>query len=169
MVASCPNCSKPIPDDHSLAWCMACGEPLPETIQLRLTKLQEVRMNAAAARAGRVALRPEPEVEESCSNCGKRFRASASLDSLGFRELTCPNCHRRAITPLRWSYRITYWVFLCLWVSGWVLIFSHRTESLIEPESAVALSGALLLVWYLLSAILKDLRVVCSRLVSGQR
>src|SRR5262245_42339295 len=112
MVAVCPNCAKPIPDDHSYSWCTACGEQLPESIQRQLTKLQEGRMKAEVARA---ALGAQLEIEETCAKCGTHFMASAKLGFLGFREFTCPNCHLRTISPLRWSYRITYWVFLCLW------------------------------------------------------
>jgi DNA-directed RNA polymerase subunit RPC12/RpoP len=161
MVATCPNakCSKPIPDDHSYTWCTACGEKLPDSIQLQLPKLQEGRTKAEVAR---VALGSRPEIKEVCARCGADFMTSPKLDFLGFREFTCPICHLRAITPLRWSYRITYWVFLCLWVLCLVQILFDRDGNL-RPE----LAGAFLLLFYLLSAILKDLRIVYSRWRSG--
>lgn len=163
MVASCPvpGCNAPIPYDHPYSWCVRCGERLPETVQLQLNKMQEGRMNSEAARA---ALGSQPEIEEICARCGTRFMASAKLDFLGFRELTCPNCHLRAITPLRWSYRITYWVFLCLWGFALVHLFLDRGGKH-EP----GLSGALLLLFYLLRAILKDLNIVYHRWAHRQR
>jgi DNA-directed RNA polymerase subunit RPC12/RpoP len=161
MVATCPNakCSKPIPDGHSYTWCTACGEKLPESIQLQLTKLQEDRTKAESART---ALGSRPEIKEICTRCGTHFMTTPRLDFLGFREFTCPNCHLRAITPLRWPYRITYWAFLCLWVLGLVQSLSDRDESL-----RLGLAGAFLLLLYLLSAILKDLRIVYCRWRSG--
>lgn len=155
MVANCPvpGCNQPIPYDHPYSWCINCGERLPEPIQLQLTELQEGRRKAEVARA---ALGSQPETDEICARCGTRFMSSAKLDFLGFRELACPNCHLRTITPLRWSYRITYWVFLCLLVLGLIQILVDRGE-------ISQLAGGFLLVVYLLSAILKDLRIVYSR------
>jgi len=113
------------------------------------------------AEAARATLGSEREIEEICANCDTHFKTSARLDFLGFREFTCPTCHLRAITPLRWPYRITYWVFLFL-LLWFVWISFGRAESL-KPE----LAGVFLLAWYLLSAILKDLRIGYSRWMSG--
>jgi hypothetical protein len=163
MVANCPipGCNEPIPYDHPYSWCVRCGERLPETIQLQLTKLQEGRMKAEAARA---ALGSQPEIEEICTRCGTHFMASAKLDFLGFREFTCPNCHLQAITPLRWSYRITYWVFLCFWAFALIQIFFY-SDGNIEPRVV----GAFLLLFYLLQAILKDLNIVYHRRTPRQQ
>ena len=158
MVANCPipGCNEPIPYDHPYSWCVRCGERLPETIQLQLTKLQEGRKKAEAARA---ALGSQPETEEICARCSTHFMISAKLDFLGFREFTCPNCHLRVITPLRWSYRITYWVVLCLLVLG-------LAQTLFDKEDKPG-PGVFLLLLYLLSAILKDLKVIYCRWRSG--
>lgn len=163
MVANCPipGCNEPVPYDHPYSWCVRCGERLPETIQLQLTKLQEGRMKAEAERA---ALESPPKIEEICARCSTHFMASAKLDFLGFRELTCPNCHLRAITPLRWSYRITYWVFLCLWALALTQIFLERGWRF-DP----GLAGAFLLLFYLLQAILKDLNIVHQRWTRRQQ
>jgi DNA-directed RNA polymerase subunit RPC12/RpoP len=161
MVATCPNtnCAKQIPADHSYSWCTACGEQLPESIQIQLTKLQEGRRNAEVARA---ALGSQPEIEETCTNCGAHFMASAKLGSLGFREFTCPNCHLRTITPLRWSYRITYWVFLCLWALALIQMFQDG-----KLDSGFVAVG--LWIYYILQAILKDLKIVYHERVYRQR
>jgi DNA-directed RNA polymerase subunit RPC12/RpoP len=163
MVTNCPipGCNEPIPYGHPYSWCVRCGERLPETIRLQLTKLQEGRINAEAARA---ALGSQPEIQEICTRCGTHFMASAKLDFLGFREFACPNCHLRAITPLRWSYRITYWVFLCLLALAFAQAFTDNDGSL-NPGAA----GAFLLLVYLLQAILKDLNIVYHRWTHRQR
>ena len=163
MIANCPipGCNEPIPYDHPYSWCVRCGERLPEKIQLQLTKLQEGKMKAEAARA---ALGSQPEIKEICTRCGTHFMTSAKLDFLGFREVACPNCHLRAIAPLRWPYRITYWAFLCLWAFWLVEIFLSSGRNL-EPGMA----GAFLLLFYLLQAILKDLNVVYHRRTLRQR
>ena len=61
------------------------------------------------------------EVEVICRGCHARIRSSSRLDSLGFREITCPDCLQQRTLPLKWGYRITYWVFLCLYVYAFVL------------------------------------------------
>jgi len=157
MVANCPfpGCNEPVPFDHPYSWCVRCGERLPEAIQLQLTKLQEGRMKAEIATA---ALGSQPEIEEVCVRCGTHFMASAKLDFLGFREFTCPNCHLQAIAPLRWSYRITYWVFLCLWTFALI-------QMLLGKDGSRDLGAAAVCLWvvYLLLAIRKDLRIVYDR------
>lgn len=159
--ATCPNadCAKPIPVDHPYSWCTACGEQLPGSIQLQLTKLQEGKGKAEAARA---ALGSQPEIEEICTRCGTHFMASAKLDFLGFRELTCPSCHLQATAPLRRSYRITYWVFLSLWTFGLIQMFLEKNGS---PYSGPV---GLCLWILLLRAVLKDLKVCLSRGYSQQ-
>lgn len=161
MVATCPNanCAKQIPDDHSYSWCTACGEQLPESIQIQITKLQEEKRNAEVARA---ALGSQPQIEEICTHCGAHFMASAKLDFLGFREFTCPNCHLRAIAPLRWSYRIGYWVFLCLWALAFIQMFQ-------EGKFDLGFAAVSLWIYYLLHAILKDLKSVYHEWVYRQR
>jgi len=163
MVANCPipGCNEPIPYGHPYPWCIRCGERLPEKIQLQLTKLQEGRMKAVMERA---ALGSLPKIEEICARCGTHFMVSAKLDFLGFREFTCPNCHLRAITPLRWSYRITYWVFLCLWALALIQIFLEK-----DGKFNPGLAGAFLLLFYLLLAILKDLNIVHQRWTRRQQ
>lgn len=150
MIANCPipGCNEPVPYDHPYSWCVRCGERFPETIRLQLTKQQEERLKAEVARA---AVRSQ--TEEICARCGTHFMVSAKLDSLGFREFTCPNCHLQVITPLRWSYRITYWVFLCLWTSALIQEF---------PDGDLDLGVAAVCLWiyWLLQAILKDLKIV---------
>lgn len=163
VVANCPipGCNELIADDHPYPWCVRCGERLPETIQLQLRKLQEGRRKAEAAAA---ALGSQPETEEICARCGAHFMTSAKLDFLGFREFTCPNCLLRAITPLRWSYRITYWLFMCLWGLGLILSLLN-----LGLEEIHQIAGCFLLLVYLLSAILKDLRIVYFRWRSAYR
>lgn len=111
------------------------------------------------AETAKAALGSQPEIEEICTRCGTHFMASAKLDFLGFRELTCPNCHLRATTPLRWSYRITYWVFLCLWVFALIQMFLDK-----DLDSGAAAVG--LWICYLLRAILKDLKIVYQEWIS---
>lgn len=153
MVGNCPipGCNEPIPEDHPYSWCIRCGERLPDAIQLQLTKLQEGRMKAEAAKA---ALGSEPQTEEVCAKCGTHFMTSAKLDFLGFRELTCPNCHQRGIIPLRWSYRITYWVFLVVWAMALIELFVENDRNGVELVSVG------LWTYILFQAILKDLVLV---------
>lgn len=155
MIANCPilGCNEPVPYDHPYSWCVRCGERFPETIRLQLTELQEGRLKAEVARA---ALRSQQE--EICARCGTHFMASAKLDFLGFREFTCPNCHIQVNTPLRWPYRITYWVFLCLWTFSLIQVFLEKDGDLDLGVAAICLW-----IFYLLRAILKDLAIVYSR------
>lgn len=107
-------------------------------------------MKAEVARAG---LRSQPEIEEVCTRCGTHFMASAKLDFLGFREFTCPGCHLGVVAPLRWSYRITYWVFLFLWALAFIQLLQEK-----DFDSGFVAVG--LWIYYLLQAILKDLKIV---------
>jgi DNA-directed RNA polymerase subunit RPC12/RpoP len=105
-----------------------------------------------------------PEVEEICARCGAHFTASAKRDFFGFRDFTCPSCHLRVVTPLKWSYRITYWVFLALVVYGLVRAYLDNGIKL-EPGSP---SGFVLLS-LLLRAILMDLKLLYRLRRSGQQ
>lgn len=52
IVGTCsnPTCGALIPVDHPYSWCSHCGVSLPEDLQAQLPKLQDVRLQAQAAR-----------------------------------------------------------------------------------------------------------------------
>jgi len=54
VIAHCPNpkCQKNIHADHSSPWCFACGEYFPENVLAQIPKLQKIRIEASAYRAG---------------------------------------------------------------------------------------------------------------------
>jgi hypothetical protein len=152
VIASCPNpkCGASVRDDHPYPWCIACGDRFPESLQRRLPKLQS-----------REVPLPGLTVEEICPRCGTHFRASAKLDVLGFREVTCPNCSQLIAHPLKWGYRITYWVFLGLF--GVSLVQAFLDGEILELGTL----EAFFLIYVLLRVILKDLRILRRQRVSG--
>lgn len=125
MTENCPNpsCGRPIPPDQAMPWCLACGVRFPESLQLRLPKLQEAKVQASLAKGG-------VWVEETCVRCGTHFRTLALRDFLGFRERECPNCHQVTVSPLPWSYRITYWIFFGFLTVASVQVFRKETNLL---------------------------------------
>ena len=160
IVANCPtpSCGMPILDDHSAPWCTACRMRFTETFQRQLPGLQEGKAKARAEKAARRG------VEVICEGCGARIRSSAGLDSLGFREITCPNCRQHRTLPLKWGYRITYWVFLCLYVSGFVMAIQSGRD---QRGLLVEIWGVFILVSLLLRAILKDFKILYQRRTTG--
>jgi hypothetical protein len=132
-----------------MPWCLACGARFPESLQLRLPKLQEAKLQARLADEGLW-------VEETCVNCGTHFRTLALRDFLGFRERECPNCHQLTVSPLSGSYRLVYWLFFGLLVFSVVARFREGIPDLLNEG---ALYGLLLLM-ALLWAISKDLKIV---------
>lgn len=152
VIASCPNpeCGASVREDHPYPWCVSCGERFPESLQSRLPKLKP--------REGPL---PGLTVEEVCPRCGTRFRASSELDFLGFREAACPNCKQLIVHPLKWSYRITYWVFLSLWAGG--LVQAFLDGKLLELGTL----GTLFWLFALGRAILKDLQILRHQRASG--
>lgn len=157
MVAYCPNpgCAAPIQGDHPYPWCTACGERFPESLQLKLPRLREGK---AQARAEKEALRSESEIEATCTNCGVRFKARAGRDFPGFQKLTCPSCHQLLTFPLKWRYRVAYWIVLCLALYGSVKDFFNK--------DILGLVGSLLWTIVLLGLVLRDLKAVYLQRVS---
>ena len=102
-------------------------------------------------------------MEEICAQCGTRFKTSAKLDFLGFRESTCPACQLRVVTPLRWSYRIGYFVFLCLWTLALIQTFRENDGNL------AGVAAICLWISYILRAMLKDLKVVYQNRILRQQ
>jgi hypothetical protein len=110
--------------------------------------MRESKKHQAAARR---------EVEVICKGCGARIRSSARLDSLGFLEITCPHCLQPRTLPLKWGYRITYWVFLGLSVYGFALAIQSGNH---QRGIMSVIWGAFILVSLLLRAILKDFKIL---------
>jgi len=104
------------------------------------------------------------EVEVICKGCGARIRSSAGLDSLGFREITCPDCLQHRILPLKWGYRITYWVFLGLYVYGFVLAIQSGNH---QRDILSGIGGVFILISLLLRAILKDFKILYQQRKTG--
>lgn len=104
------------------------------------------------------------EVEVICKGCGALIRSSAGLDSLGFREIKCPDCLLHRTLPLKWGYRITYWVFLGLYVFGIVLSVrsGHDLRGSLE-----GIGGGFILIALLLRAILKDFKILYQQRTTG--
>jgi len=50
------------------------------------------------------------QIEAGCDLCGFSFVATPTRTFLGFRRITCPNCHAKIIYPLTSGFRFTYWV-----------------------------------------------------------
>lgn len=105
-----------------------------------------------------MAERSELGTMEICARCGAGFSSSTKRDFFGFREVKCPRCNLDMTPPLKWWYRITYWLFLFL------LVFTLDHE-LLEGHRHLRLgdAGAFLLLSYLLWGILKDLRIIYHR------
>lgn len=145
----CPNpsCGQPIPPDQAMPWCLACGARFPESLQLRLPKLQEAKIQAKLAKGGLW-------VEETCVRCGTHFRTLALRDSLGFLERECPNCHQVMVSPLSGSQRFVYWLFFGLLTASFARGFGET--DLLSRETFYAF----LLIVILTCGIYKDLEIV---------
>ena len=102
--------------------------------------------------------------EVICKGCDARIRSNAGLDFLGFREITCPNCLQHRTLPLKWGYRIAYWVFLCLYVYGIVLSVQSGHD---QRQSLAGMGGAFILMSLLLRAILKDFKILYQQRTAG--
>jgi hypothetical protein len=51
VITHCPNpkCGKPIYSDHINSWCIECGEPLPDHVQVQIPELRALRARASVA------------------------------------------------------------------------------------------------------------------------
>ena len=51
LITHCPSpkCGKPIYSDHINTWCIECGEPLPDQVQVQIPRLRELRARASVA------------------------------------------------------------------------------------------------------------------------
>lgn len=48
----------------------------------------------------------------TCPHCSVAFQGVPKKTFLGFRQYTCPSCHKKFKYPLSRGYRITYWLLL---------------------------------------------------------
>lgn len=48
-IAKCSSCGKPIGDQNPYAWCVNCGEPLPEEVKGQIPRLSKPQSSASVA------------------------------------------------------------------------------------------------------------------------
>lgn len=69
------------------------------------------------------------QIDAICTNCKAQFNGVPKRSFLGFRKLTCPDCHQKLLYPLTTGYHIIYCI-LCVLVA-WLAIndWSQRRNS----------------------------------------